>query len=440
MGEALSHELTGADLPHIVAEPPGPHSRAFAKQLRVVESRNVTYVASDWPVFLARGAGANLEDVDGNRYIDLSAAFAVAAVGHSNPRVAAAIAGQAGILLHAMGDVHPSELKVALARELCEITPGDGEKRVLFGVSGADAVEAALKTAAVATERPGVVCFEGAYHGLTYGALEVTDRDHFRRPFAGQLGGFSHRLPYPTEDNASESLASVERLLAGDQKAGIGALIVEPIQGRGGVRAAPLEWLRGVRRLCSAYGAILITDEIYSGFGRTGRWFACDHAGIAPDLMCVGKGMASGFPISACIGRAEVMDHWPESDGEAIHTSTFLGHPTGCAAALASIAELRDRRLVERAASAETFVRELLDELCRSKSASVSGFRGRGLMWGVQCNSAAVAANAVTCALRRGIIALPCGTKSDVIALSPPLVITDEQLRAAVGELTKSIA
>jgi 4-aminobutyrate aminotransferase-like enzyme len=436
----MSSELTGTDLPHIVVEPPGPHSRAFAKELRAVESRNVTYVAPDWPIFLARGTGANLEDVDGNRYIDLSAAFAVAAVGHSNPRVVAAVAGQAGILLHAMGDVHPSELKVALARELCTLTPGEGEKRVLFGVSGADAVEAALKTAAVATERPGVICFEGAYHGLTYGALEVTDRDHFRRPFAGQLGGFSHRLPYPTEETANDSLASVERILAGDQKASIGALIVEPIQSRGGVRAAPLEWLRGVRRLCHAYGAILITDEIYSGFGRTGRWFACDHAGIAPDLMCVGKGMASGFPISACIGRADVMDRWPESDGEAIHTSTFLGHPTGCAAALASIAELRDRRLVERAASAWPLVHELLDELCRSNHANVSGFRGRGLMWGVQCNSAGVAARAVTKALRRGVIALPCGTKSDVIALSPPLVITDEQLRVAIGELTASIA
>ncbi len=428
----MAHDLTGLELPHVVVEPPGPQSRALSLELRKFESRNVTYVSSDWPVFLARGAGANLEDVDGNIYVDLSAAFAVAAVGHSNPRVAAAIGGQAGILLHAMGDVHPSELKVALARELCALTPGDGEKRVYFGLTGADAVEAALKTAAVATGKPGVLCFEGAYHGLGYGALEVTDRELFRRPFAEQLGGFSHRLPFPTETGLRESFASVERILTGPEGSQIGALIVEPIQGRGGVRAAPLAWLRDVRRLCSATGTVLIADEIYTGFGRTGRWFACEHAGVEPDLLCAGKGMASGFPISACIGRADVMDRWPESHGEAIHTSTFLGHPAGCAAALASIAELRDRRLIDRAAEYESTMRGLLGDVQRSSGTRVIECRGRGMMWGVQCATPEIATSAVTNALRKGVIVLPCGPRGDVISLSPPLVISDEQLRKAI--------
>lgn len=436
----MSSELTGADLPHIVVEPPGPQSRALALELRAVESRNVTYVAADWPVFLARGAGANLEDADGNRYIDLSAAFAVAAVGHSNQRVAAAIGGQAAILLHAMGDVHPSELKVALARELCALAPGDGAKRVIFGVTGADAVEAALKTAAVASGKPGVICFEGAYHGLGYGALEVTDRDLFRRPFLSQLGGFSRRLPYPKLSDWRASAAAVEQLLESPDGSRIGALLIEPIQGRGGVRIAPAEWLREIRRICDATGTVLVADEIYSGFGRTGRWFACEHADVAPDLICVGKGMASGFPISACIGRADVMDRWPESQGEAIHTSTFLGHPAGCAAALASIAELRDRKLVERAAALEPAMRDRLEMMRREKGASIVEIRGRGLMWGVQCASGEIAAQAVTHALRRGIILLPCGPRSDVIAISPPLVITSEQIAHALDALALCIA
>lgn len=436
----LSHELTGADLPHIVVEPPGPKSRALAAELREVESRNVTYVASDWPVFLARGAGANLEDADGNRYVDLSAAFAVAAVGHSNPRVAAAIGGQASILLHAMGDVHPSELKIALARELCALAPGTGPKRVIFGLTGSDAVESALKTAAVATGKPGVICFEGAYHGLGYGSLDVTDRDIFRAPFRRQLGGFSRRLPYPSESDWRGSARVIEELLRGPEGAELGAIIVEPIQGRGGVRPAPLEWLREIRRICTATETALIADEIYSGFGRTGRWFACDHAEVVPDLLCVGKGMASGFPISACVGGAQMMDRWPESSGEAIHTSTFLGHPAGCAAALASIAEMRDRDLVQRAADLERAIRPRLEAARSSNGSNIVEIRGRGLMWGVQCASGDIAARAITGALRSGIIALPCGPLGDVIAIAPPLVITKEQLDHGLDALLRCIA
>jgi 4-aminobutyrate aminotransferase-like enzyme len=427
--------MTGNDLPRIVVEPPGPESRRLASTLHDVESRNVTYVGPDAPIFLASGAGANLQDVDGNLYIDLSAAFAVASVGHSNPRVVAAVAEQAGRLLHGMGDVYPTKEKLELARELCALAPGPGAKRVLFGVTGADAVEAAVKTAMMATGKPGVICFEGAYHGLSYGALELTDRDHFRAPFARQLGRFSWRLPFPGDANWQESIDSIERMLAASASHDIGALIVEPIQGRGGDRLAPLEWLRAVRALCRADGPVLIFDEVYTGFGRTGRWFACEHAGIAPDLLCVGKGMSAGFPISACIGRADVMDCWPVSSGEAIHTSTFLGSPLGCAAALACIAELRDRNLVERAAGLGALIASALDELRQAAPGNVREIRGRGMMWGIQCASPQTAARATTAALRKGIIVLSSGARSDVISIAPPLVIAEEQLRFALETL-----
>ena len=430
--------MTGVELPHIVVEPPGPVSRRLAAELREVESRNITYVGADAPIFLSGGAGANLQDVDGNVYIDLSAAFAVAAVGHSNPRVVAAVAEQAARLLHGMGDVYPTKEKVALARELCALAPGPESKRVIFGVSGADAVEAALKTAMMATGKPGVICFEGAYHGLTYGALEVTDRDHFRAPFAKQMGGFSRRVAFPEEATWQDSIAAIERL-ADDPASDIGALIVEPVQGRGGDRPAPLPWLRKIRELTSQRNLILIFDEVYSGFGRTGRWFACEHAGIAPDLLCVGKGMASGFPISACIGRADVMDCWPASTGEAIHTSTFLGHPTGCVAALASIKEMRDRKLVERAAALGSMVGDSLDRLRRSAADKVASVRGRGLMWGIQCTSADVAAAAMTTALHEGIIILSAGVRGDVLSIAPPLVIAQEQLHCALQRIARCL-
>jgi 4-aminobutyrate aminotransferase-like enzyme len=429
--------MTGTELPRIVVEPPGPESRRLATELREVESRNITYVGADAPIFLSGGAGANLQDVDGNVYIDLSAAFAVAAVGHSNPRVVAAIAEQAARLLHGMGDVYPTKEKVELARELCALAPGAEPKRVIFGVTGADAVESAIKTAMMATAKPGVICFEGAYHGLTYGALEVTDRDHFRAPFKDQMGGFSRRLPYPDETTWQASISSVERLA--DESANIGALIVEPVQGRGGDRPAPLEWLRKIRELTTKRGLVLIFDEVYSGFGRTGRWFACDHAGVAPDLLCVGKGMASGFPISACIGSAVVMDCWPASTGEAIHTSTFLGNPTGCAAALASIKEMRDQNLVERSAALGNLVGEALEGMRRSALDKVVAVRGRGLMWGVQCANSQIAAAAMTGALRNGIIILAAGVRGDVLSIAPPLVITETQLRYALETLARCL-
>ncbi|MBC5824197.1 MAG: aminotransferase class III-fold pyridoxal phosphate-dependent enzyme, partial [Candidatus Eremiobacteraeota bacterium] len=223
--------------------PPGPRSRKLAAQLREVESRNVTYVGAHAPIFLAAGRGANLRDVDGNTYVDLSGAFAVAAAGHANPAVAKAIGGAAARLLHAMGDVYPTQEKVALAKLLCDLTPGDGPKRVIFASSGAEAVETALKTAAIATGKPGVLCFSGAYHGLTYGALAVTDREHFRRPFAEQLGTFASRVPYPDRSACSASvscppcdltcLRPVEEALRSAGGIDIGAVIVEPAQGRG---------------------------------------------------------------------------------------------------------------------------------------------------------------------------------------------------------------
>jgi 4-aminobutyrate aminotransferase len=447
--------MTGRDLAKIVVTPPGPKSRALTRDLQTVESRNITFVSDDFPVFFESGAGANLQDADGNVYVDLSGAFAVAAAGHSDPDIARAVRDQAKRLMHGMGDVHPNSLKVELARRLCELTPGDGPKRVIFSSSGAEAIESAIKTAAVASGKPGILCFTGAYHGLTYGALEVTDRSIFRAPFVRQLGGFSTRVPYAYCHRCPiglhypgcsiECLRLVEHALDGPDGADIGAIIVEPIQARGGDVVPPDEWLRGLRGLCDRRGLLLIADEIYAGFGRTGKWFACDHAAVVPDLICVGKGMSSGFPISACVGRADVMDRWPPSSGEAIHTSTFLGNPMGCAAALASIGQLHDKRLVERAATLGAGLAERLDALRARSGGRIADVRGRGLMWGLECvdgkgePDGALAGAIVVGVLRRGVVMLSSGPAGNVLQLAPPLVISDEQLRFGVDEIESAL-
>jgi 4-aminobutyrate aminotransferase-like enzyme len=453
---SVSAKPFGEQLGKIEVSPPGPASRKLTDELRRVESRNVTYVDHEFPIFLSKGAGANVADVDGNVYVDLSAFFGVAATGHSNPVVAQAVGEQAQALLHGMGDVYPTENKVALARKLCELTPGSGEKRVIFASTGAEAVEAALKTAAIATQKPGVICFSGAYHGLGYGALSVTDRDLFRAPFVHQLGHFERRaayaycyrcpldLKYPSCEAAC--LEDVRKLLDGPSGGDIGAVIVEPMQGRGGEVPAPALWLQGLRRLCDERGLILICDEIFCGFGRTGRWFCCEHAGVVPDLICVGKGLSSGFPIAACIGSADVMDRWPASAGEAIHTSTFLGHPTGCAAALASIEEMQEKRLVARAAKLQSFMQQRLKRLRERSRGRIGDARGLGLMWGLECVQGRgapdkeLALRVMGDALRHGVLVLTSGPRQNVISLTPPLVITTDQLEFGIEVLENAIA
>ncbi|TMA32055.1 MAG: aminotransferase class III-fold pyridoxal phosphate-dependent enzyme [Deltaproteobacteria bacterium] len=417
-------------MPSLRTRVPGPRSRELAARLARVESRNVTCLGPS-PIFWARARGANVWDVDDNRYVDLGAAFGVANVGHAHPRVVRAVADQAAALLHGMGDVHPSAVKVELLEALAQRFPGGGPARAVLGSSGSDAVEIALKTAALATGRAGAIAFEGAYHGLAIGALDATRREEFRAPFAARL---AHATAFARFGDAEDV-----RRAAAACRAPVGAVIVEPIQGRGGERVPPAGFLAALRRVCDAEGWLLIADEIYTGFGRTGAWFACDHEGVQPDLLCVGKGLASGMPISACIGRAGVMDAWPASRGEALHTQTFLGHPPACAAALASLAVLEEQKLIARAAEVGALA---LDRLrgATAGSASVVEVRGRGLLLGVECIGPEVARGAIEALLARGVIALAAGDDARVIALSPPLSIGQDALDFALDALAEELS
>jgi len=328
-----------------------------------------------------------------------------------------AVADQAERLLHAMGDVHPGDVKVALLEALARRFPGGGAARAVLGSSGSDAVEIALKTAALATGRPGVVAFEGAYHGVSLGALDASWRPLFRAPFEARLPGATAFARW----GEPEDVLRAARACGAE----VGAVIVEPVQGRGGERIPPTGFLSALRQRCDREGWLLLADEVFTGFGRTGRWFACEHEGVVPDLLCVAKGLASGMPISACIGSAKVMDAWPPSAGEAIHTQTFLGHPPGCAAALASLAVLEEEKLVDRAA--ETGARAL----AHLKSRVVKA-RGLGLLLAIECEDAAALCAR---ALEQGVIALPSGDDGRVVSISPPLCIEPERLEDALDVL-----
>jgi len=408
--------------PELLTKIPGPQSRSLATRLARVESRNVTCLLPTPPIFWERASGANVWDADGNRFIDLTGAFGVANVGHSHPAVVRAIAEQSETLLHGMGDVHPSRVKVELLEELAGRFPGGEPARAVLSSSGSDAVETALKTAQLATGHAGILAFDGAYHGLAIGALDCTHRDDFRDPFAARLPGAAAFARFG-------DLGDAERV-ADAAATRIGAVLVEPIQGRGGERVPPAGFLAGLRALCDRRGWLLIADEIYTGFGRTGRLFACDHEGVVPDLLCLGKGLASGMPLSACIGRESVMRAWPTSTGEALHTQTFLGHPASCAAALASLRVLEADGLAGRAAELGSWLLGALRE--GPDLPGVRDVRGLGLMCGIECESTDVSLAACEALLAEGFITLPSGEGGRVLSLTPALCIDRSALELAV--------
>lgn len=433
--------MTDQDLPALRTEVPGPKSRELGRRLRQVESRNVTRIDRRGPIFWSEAAGATVVDVDGNRFVDLTAGFGVAAAGHANAAVAAAVAEQSARLPHAMGDVHPAAAKVELLERLAGLAPGDLEVSIL-AANGSDAVEAALKTAVMATGRPGVVAFEGGYHGLGYGALSVAGLERFREPFERQLYRGVRFAPFPGDASSGsaptseEAVDTVRRqvLESPDSADPVGAVIVEPIQGRAGIRVPPDGFLPALRDLCSELGVLLILDEIYTGLGRTGRWFACDHEGVIPDLLLIGKSLGGGLPLSAVVGTAETMAAWPESTGEAIHTSTFLGNPVACAAAVAHLREIDEGGLVDRAEALGAVVEMRMEEWVRSRGWAAS-HRGKGLMRAIRLDGAdapQLASEAMAAALRKGVLILPEG---DALAVTPPLVITEAQLDYALDVL-----
>jgi 4-aminobutyrate aminotransferase len=433
--------------PDIKTPLPGPKAAAIIARDKKYVSPSYT---RDYPFVIARGEGAVVEDVDGNRFLDCAAGIAVNSTGVSHPEVVQAIIEQAQRFIHMSGTDFYYEPQVRLAEELAQIAPIDGEVRTFFGNSGTEATEAAIKLARYHTKRHGIIAFLGAFHGRSMGSLALTASKAIqRRGFSPFMPGVFH-APYADcyrcpvgakpESCAAECLAFIEdqilvHLVSPDE---IAAIVVEPIQGEGGYIVPPAQFLQRLRTLTAQHGMLLVVDEVQSGMGRTGKMFASDHIGLKSDIVTAAKGIASGLPLGVTSARAEIMS-WPPG----AHASTFGGNPVACAAATTTLRLLKDQ-LIANAAAVGGYLMDGIRAL-QQKHAIVGDVRGRGLMIGIELvrdrqtkERAVDERNALVQAMfRRGVLVLGAG--KNAIRLAPPLVFTRAQAESVLRILDEAL-
>jgi 4-aminobutyrate aminotransferase/(S)-3-amino-2-methylpropionate transaminase len=431
--------------PHLVTEVPGPRSRALTARRGSAVARGVSSVLGAW---VERASGALLTDVDGNTLLDLGSGIAVTGVGHAHPRVVAAVREQVERFTHTCFMVSPYEGYLEVCEALARLTPGDHDKRSVLLSSGAEAVENAVKIARTATGRDAVVVFDHGYHGRTNLTMAMTAKVMPYKKGFGPFAGEVHRVPmsYPFRDPrgttgeqaARRALDLVEKQVGADE---VAAVVVEPVQGEGGFVVPAPGFLPALQQWCRANGALLVADEIQTGFARTGAMFASEHEDVVPDLVTTAKGIAAGLPLAAVTGRAEVVD--------AVHPGglggTYGGNPVACAAALAAIEVYAEEGLVERAREIEGVIGASL-RAAQQRLPAIGDVRGRGAMMalelvgpdGITPDPVAAATVSSRCHAR-GVLTLTCGTYGNVIRLLPPLVITDGQLAAGLDVLVGSL-
>jgi len=437
--------------PKIKTALPGPN----AKRVLAADEKYISpsYTRS-YPMVAKRGRGVVVEDVDGNEFFDFSAGIAVTSTGHCHPEVVAAIQKQAAELIHMSGTDFYYEQMPALAERLSKIAPMPGPHRVYYGNSGAEAIETALKLSRYHTKRQNIIAFYGAFHGRTMGALSLTaSKPQQKRRFAPLVPGVTH-IRYPDVYRGCEG---------GSQQADafalgcarfiedklfkttlppeeVAAIFVEPIQGEGGYVIAPNVFMQELRRICDKHGILLVVDEVQSGVGRTGKWWAVEHTGVHPDIVCCAKGIASGMPLSAVITRAEVMDWVPGS-----HASTFGGNPVSIAAAMATLDVIEKEGLLNNSTEVGNQMLKRMADWTK-KFPIVGDVRGRGLMLGVEIvkdqqtkeYGAAGRDRIVELAFERGILLLGCGPST--IRLAPPLIVTKDEADVAIDVLEECIS
>jgi len=436
--------------PKLVCPLPGPKAKAAIKADRRLISPSYT---RSYPLVAKRGRGIRVEDVDGNEFLDMSAGIAVASTGHCHPEVVAAIRKQAGELLHISSTDFYDEHITDLAERLSAVAPMPGPHKFFYGNSGAEAIECALKLARYHTGRQQVISFFGAFHGRTMGALSLTgSKPQQKRRFSPLVPGVTHiRYPYAyrgcsggAQDEEAFSLGCArfieeklfKTILAPEE---VAAIFVEPIQGEGGYVVAPDNFLRELRAICTRHGILLVVDEVQCGAGRTGKWWAIQHSGVEPDIVCMAKGIASGMPLGVCMSRAEIMDWAPGS-----HASTFGGNPVSIAAALATM-DVLEREGVDNAAR----VGELMLERLRGWKQThplVGDVRGRGLMIGIELVRDKITREPATelrnhleaLAFERGLMVLGCGETT--LRLCPPLLINEYEATVALDILEESLS
>jgi 4-aminobutyrate aminotransferase len=432
-----------ANLPNLITSLPGPKAKILVDRDHAVLSPSYT---RDYPLVAKKGFGAMIEDVDGNRFLDFAAGIAVVSTGHCHPKVVSAIQKQAAELIHMSGTDFYYPSLVELAERLASIAPGAEAKRVYFGNSGAEGTEAAIKLARYHTKRDKLIAFYSSFHGRTMGALSLTaSRSVQRKGFGSLLAGVFH-AHYPNtyrgtfgnnpEHASADALDYIEntlfkRIVDPEDVAGI---IIEPIQGEGGYLPAPAEFLQALQTICRKHGIMLIADEVQSGMGRTGKWWAGDHAGLEPDIISSAKGIASGMPLSAIISRASVMNWKPGA-----HASTFGGNPVAIAASLATI-DLLEHEYIENASKMGAHIMKLMADW-RERHKIVGDIRGKGLMIGIELvrdqktkeRAPDLRNRIVEMAFHKGLLILGAG--ENALRLAPPLMIDEEQAEFAVRTL-----
>ena len=448
MEKSVGTITSEAKLPILLTPLPGPK----AKEVIAGDTQFVSpSYTRGYPLVAKSGRGAMVEDVDGNLFLDFAAGIAVVSTGHCHPRVVEAIQKQAAELIHiSCTDFYYPGL-VELAERLAAVAPGKEAKKVYFGNSGTEAIEAAIKLARYHTRRDKIIAFHGCFHGRTLGALSLTaSKAVQRKGFGALLSGVFHipypnsyRCPYgnPSPCTCVESATFLEREIFKRMvdPEEVAAVFIEPVQGEGGYVPAPKEFLLELQRICRKYEILLVCDEVQSGMGRTGKWWACDHAGIEPDILCVAKGIASGMPLSATIARASLMDWKPGA-----HASTFGGNPVCIAAALATV-DLLEAQYIENARQVGGFLLgRMADWPARHRI--VGDVRGKGLMIGVEIvrdqktkeRAGDLREAIVDLAFEKGLLLLGAG--ENTIRIAPPLIIDEEQATFAVRTLETCIS
>jgi 4-aminobutyrate aminotransferase/(S)-3-amino-2-methylpropionate transaminase len=421
----------------IRTEIPGPRSQALLER----EQRAIAHpLIVHLPIFAERAENATITDVDGNVFVDFAGGVGVINAGHAHPRIVEAVTEQAARFLHTDFTVIPYEPAIELAERLCALAPISGETRAAFFNAGTEAVENAVKLARLHTGRPGVIAYEGAFHGRTLLSMTMTSKFHPYKTGMGPYAPEVYRAPYPDAyrgPDAEEALARLERMLATHVPAShIAAIVIEPQLGEGGFIPASREYFQGLRALCDRHGIVLVADEVQTGFGRTGRMFAMEHFGVEPDLMTVAKSIAAGLPLSGVIGRAEIMDgpHAGAIGG------TYIGNPVAQAAALAVLDVFEEESLLERAGIVGDRIRERM-LAWQMRWPAIGDVRGLGAMLAIELvedpTSKAPdpdsAKAVIDAALERGLILLKAGTYGNCIRVLCPLTIEDAVLDEALG-------
>lgn len=427
-------------VPYLRTALPGPKAAAMIAADEKVSSPSYTRM---YPLAVAKGTGAVIEDVDGNRFLDFTAGIAVCATGHCHPRVVKAIRKQSARLLHMSGTDFYYGPQVELATMLASIAPGGSPKRVFFANSGTEAIEAGIKLARWHTKRQNIVAFFGSFHGRTMGSLSLTASKAIQRKGFGNLvPGVSH-IDYPNPYrgvSVDETFRQLDKLFSRTVSPDeVAAMVVEPIQGEGGYVVPPEDFLPRLKSLAERHGIMLVVDEVQSGFGRTGKMFACEHVDIEPDILCLAKGIASGMPLGAMVARADIMT-WPPG----AHASTFGGNPVACAAALETIGMIREG-LADQAARLGELLQTQLQKLA-TRHALIGDIRGRGLMIGVELvadrttkePARQACYDTIDACFRRGLLLLPCGQST--LRFCPPLVITADHVATAIEILDEALA